>query len=65
MTKKKKWHLKYKSNKIFSLSLHEQLMNENLIFKNIPGGPVVRTLHFQFWGLGLIPGQGTKIPQAV
>ena len=65
MTKKKRWYLKYKSNKMFSLSVHKQLMNENLILKKIPGGPVVRTPHFHFPGLGLIPGQGTKIPQAV
>ena len=32
--------------------------------REFPGGPVVRTLHFQCWGSGSIPGQGTKIPQA-
>ena len=26
---------------------------------------MVRTWHFHFWGLGSIPGWGTKIPQAM
>ena len=30
-----------------------------------PGGPVVRTWCFHCWGPGLIPGQWTKIPQAM
>ena len=30
-----------------------------------PGGPVVRTRRFHCSGLGSIPGQGTKIPQAM
>lgn len=30
-----------------------------------PDGPVIRTLDFYCYGLGLIPGQGTKISQAV
>ena len=30
----------------------------------IPGGTVVRTQSFYCHGLGSIPGQGTKIPQA-
>ena len=29
-----------------------------------PRGPVVRTWRFHCWGLGSVPGQGTKIPQA-
>ena len=29
-----------------------------------PGGPVVRIQRFHCRGLGSIPGQGTKIPQA-
>ena len=33
--------------------------------QEFPGGPVVRTLHFQCHGLASIPSQGTKIPQAV
>ena len=28
---------------------------------NFPGGPVVKTLHFYSRGIGMIPGQGTKI----
>ena len=31
---------------------------------DFPGGPVAKTLSSQCRGLGLIPGQGTKIPQA-
>ena len=30
-----------------------------------PDAPVIRTLDCHCCGLGLIPGQGTKIPQAV
>ena len=33
--------------------------------RNFPGGPVVQTLSFHFRGMGLIPGQGTKIPHAM
>ena len=33
--------------------------------REFPGGPVVRTRCFHFWGLGSIPGWGTKILQAV
>ena len=32
---------------------------------NFPGGPVVKTLHFQCRGTGSIPGPGTKILQAM
>ena len=31
---------------------------------DFPGNPVVRAQPFHFGGLGLIPGQGTKIPKA-
>ena len=34
------------------------------ITRELLGGPVVRTQHFHCQGLGSIPGQGTKIPQA-
>ena len=33
--------------------------------RELPGDPVVWALCFHFQGLGSIPGQGTKIPQAV
>ena len=33
--------------------------------REFPGGPVVKIQHFQCWGPGLIPGQGTNIPQAM
>ena len=32
---------------------------------DFPGSPVVKTPGFQCRGMGSIPGQGTKIPQAV
>ena len=32
--------------------------------REFPGHPVVRTWHFECQGPDLIPGQGTKIPQA-
>ena len=32
---------------------------------DFPGGPVVSTQHFHCCGSGLIPGQGTKIPQTM
>ena len=38
--------------------------NEEYEKKDFPGCPVVRTLCFQNKGVGLIPGQGTKIPHA-
>ena len=33
--------------------------------RELPGGPVVRILHFHCCGPGSIPGRGTKILQAV
>ena len=36
-----------------------------MIFREFPGGPVVRTQCFHCWGLGSIPGWQTKIPQAM
>ena len=33
--------------------------------RDSPGGPVVKTLHFQCKGMGSISGQGTKIPHAM
>ena len=34
-------------------------------FREFPGGPVVRMWAFTAMGPGLIPGWGTKIPQAM
>ena len=34
------------------------------LFREFPGGPVVRNRHFHCQGLGLIPGWGTEILQA-
>ena len=28
--------------------------------KEFPGGPLVRTLHYQCWGLSELPGRGAK-----
>ena len=36
-----------------------------MYFREFLGGPVVRTRHFHCQGPGSIPGQGTKIPQAM
>ena len=36
-----------------------------IITGKYPGGPVVRTQCFHCWGLGSIPGEGTKILQVV
>ena len=33
------------------------------VFREFPGGPVMRIWCFHCWGLGSIPGQGTEIPQ--
>ena len=33
--------------------------------RGFPGGPVVKTPHFQCKGMGSISGQGTKIPHAM
>ena len=33
------------------------------VFREFPGSPVVRTLHFTAMGLCLISGWGTKIPE--
>ena len=32
--------------------------------RDFPAAPVVKTLPSNSWGVGLIPGQGTKIPHA-
>ena len=31
---------------------------------NLPGSPMIKTLHFHCRGMGSIPGKGTKIPWA-
>ena len=43
------------------------IIMKKLYFRDFPGGPVGKTLHFQGRGGGayLIPDQGTKIPPAV
>ena len=43
---------------------NELFFGQNWNFREFPGSPVVRTWHFHCQGLGLIPGQGTKILQA-
>ena len=35
-----------------------------MVYREFPGGPVVRTWHSHCQGPGSIPGQGTKILQA-
>ena len=43
---------------------NELFFGQNWNFREFPGSPVVKTWHFHCQGLGLIPGQGTKILQA-
>ena len=38
---------------------------KNVLGREFPGGPELRTWCVHFWGTGLIPGQGTKILQAL
>ena len=38
---------------------------KNVLRREFPGGPELRIWCFHFWGTGLIPGQGTKILQAL
>ena len=33
--------------------------------RDFPGGPVIKTPHFQCRGCGFNPGQGPKVPRAV
>ena len=41
------------------------LLNQKLMFIDLPGGPVVKTPLSNAGDWGLIPGEGTKIPHAV
>ena len=36
----------------------------NISCRDFPGGPVVKNLPYNAGDMGLIPGQGTKIPHA-
>ena len=48
------------------LTREENLLTSNFTnFRYIPGGPVVGSLPSTAGDMGLIPGQGTKIPHAV
>ena len=38
--------------------------NKKTMFREFPGSPAVRSLHFTAEGLGSIPGRVTKIPHA-
>ena len=39
--------------------------DQESMYGEFPGGPVDRTWRFHCWDLGSVPGQGTKILQAV
>ena len=41
-----------------------QCLSQEAVIWNFPGGPVIKTPHFQCRGMGSIPGWGTKIPRA-
>ena len=43
----------------------QQTTDQKSIYKEFPGGPVVRTPPFHCQGVGFNPGWGTRIPQAV
>ena len=45
-------------------SLKYLLTQKEAKCRKFPGGPVVGTLHFHCWGVGLIPDQGTEVSQA-
>ena len=59
----------WKSNRIARGEKEERGLSSSVCsrsyFREFPGGPVVRTCHFYCGGLGSVPGQGTKIPQAM
>ena len=38
---------------------------KNTVLEEFPSGKVIRTQCFYYWGLSLIPGEGTKILQAL
>ena len=66
------WQKPLQYCKIISLQLKKQKPNKSnnnnnnkSVFWDLPGSPVVKTLCFQSRGMGLIPGQGTKVPNAV
>ena len=43
--------------------MRDVLHHPGRTYKEFSGGPLIRSLHFHCHGLGLIPGQGSKIPQ--
>ena len=47
-----------------SPSHHWLLHDQESVFLSFPGGPVVKTPCFQSWGVGSLPGQGTRVPHA-
>ena len=54
----------------YCITLRESLTSVGAIFQNVtlgdfPGGAVFRTLCFHYMDVGLIPGQGTKIPHVI
>ena len=48
----------------YALAVGKKTVSLRRLMQEFPGGAVVRTLHFQCRGRGLIPGLGTKIPHA-
>lgn len=59
-------HSRYKF--LFSLvirSLRSIQQLSNIQYSDFSGGLVVKTLHFQTWGLGSIPSRGAEIPHAM
>ena len=54
--------LKRKDPDVFVYNISARLQNEQWAF---PGGPVIKNPPANAGDLGLIPGQGTKIPHAL
>ena len=48
----------------YRLSVFIKIFFKRGVSRKFPGGSAVRAQLFHSWGLGLITGRGTKIPQA-
>ena len=58
-------HLETKQRAVNQPLKKSEEIKKHLETGDIPGGPVVKTLHFTAGGAGLTPGLRTKIPHAV
>ena len=60
--RQKKFSFSFFSNSLSSLNL--DFFGKKIRLRGFPGGPVVRTWHCHCGDLYLMPGRGTRIPQA-